>query len=83
MWIELARLEQNCISDADFSHVVKNCGLLDQFGSIFGESELAGDDAGVLADAQHVVAGFLIAVFRRSRQHMNHILSRLRQFHRA
>ena len=81
--VELARLQQHAIRNADFAHVVQRGGVADQFDGLFVQAQLPGDDLRVAAHADHVPPRLVVAELGRPGQAVDQFQPRSGQFGRA
>src|SRR4051812_4709965 len=70
---ELAGLEQYGVRDTNLADVVQLGGLLEQVEDSFFKAEGCAGQPCVLADAEHVVAGVVIAKLGRSGEAMDDV----------
>ena len=80
--VELRRLEQDLVGDADLADVVQRRGELDGFRLVVVETDRVGDEARVARHADQVIAGFLVAKFARAREAQQRLLLALAHFTR-
>ena len=77
---EPARLEQHGIGDADLADVVEQRGLLQRRNDFFRQAEGLADQPSVAADAKHVLARVVVAIFGGAGEAMNQVASRILKF---
>ena len=77
--IEFPRFEQDGVGDADLADVVHRRGVENDVGGLFSKAVGDSDDAGVMAHAQHVVAGLVILEFGGPAKTANDLLARREQ----
>jgi hypothetical protein len=81
--IELARLEQDGIGDADLADVVHRRRVEDDAGRFVAQPVGEGNQAGVMAHAQDVVAGLVVLEFGGPAKAADDLLAGGQQFQRA
>lgn len=78
--IEGASFTDEEVGDGDFADVVHGGGAEDEFLVGFGPADVAGDDAGVVADALDVGAGFVVLIDRGPGEAEDHVVVGLFEF---
>ncbi|MPN13026.1 hypothetical protein SDC9_160346 [bioreactor metagenome] len=81
--VELAGFEQDGVGDADLADVVHRRRVEDDVGRFFPHAVRQGDQAGVVAHAQHVVAGFVVLEFGGAAEAPDDLLAGGEQFQSA
>ena len=80
--LELSRLEQDGVGDADLADVVQLGGLLEHVEPLALPAQFASDEPRVLAHAQHVPPRVVIAELGCAGQAVDHLLPRAGQLGR-